>query len=399
MSIVILHAPVGGGHKSAARALARELKSRHGSLEPRLVDAFDGAEGFFRSVYTHLALFTMAHAPRVYGAVYRTTHDIDGSGTFRRFRSAVNRSQTNRLAGYLRASQPTAIVCTHFMPLEVALRMRRAGQLDVPIYGVVTDYAAHGLWREPETDLTFCAPGRAEEELLAGGLSSDRIVPAGIPVDPSFAESYDVVAEKRRAGFSTRRPTVLVLGGGFAMKAMLPVLGEVTERVGPHADVVVICGKNDDLKARATRLLAARRLQARVLGFVDPIIPLLRGADVVVTKPGGLSTSECLALGKPTVFYEVAPGQETENARHVVERGAGIATSTPEETAEAALRLVESASRRAALAERARAIGRPRAAEAIVSTILRDLRSRGRIAPLAESVRQTASRSGIRIVA
>jgi processive 1,2-diacylglycerol beta-glucosyltransferase len=385
MSILILHASVGGGHKSAARALTREFATLHGSLDPRFVDAFDGADGVFRTVYTQLALLTMAHAPGIYGAVYRATHDLDGSGTFRKFRSAVNRSQTNRLGAYLRESRPTAIVCTHFMPLEVALRERRAGHLSAPIYSVVTDYASHGLWREPDADLTFCTPGQAEADLLEGGIARERIVASGIPIDPCFAEPYDLATEKRRAGLSPRRPTVLVLGGGFAMGAMLPVLAEVAEQVCREADVVVVCGKNEKLKARAEKMLAQLELPGRVLGFVDPLVSLLRGADVVVTKPGGLTTSECLALGKPTVFYEVAPGQEALNARHVVERGAGIAADSPEEAASAALQLVRSPARRAALADRARAIGRPRAAKAIVATVLRHLKANGLLSPLAES--------------
>jgi processive 1,2-diacylglycerol beta-glucosyltransferase len=148
------------------------------------------------------------------------------------------------------------------------------------------------------------------------------------------------------------------------------VLRETARALRGEAELVVVCGKNDELLAEATT--AAKQLDApvRVRGFVDPIVDLLRGADVVVTKPGGLTTSECLALGKPLVFYEAAPGQETANVRYAVDRGAGIDGGSPEAAARAAAELVRDPARRERLARRARTIGRPGAANTIVETIL-----------------------------
>jgi processive 1,2-diacylglycerol beta-glucosyltransferase len=366
--ILILHASCGGGHKSAARALAKAFAKS--GRETITSDALDGMSSPFRSFYTGSFESSVSHAPGLYGAVFTITRGLDRSPVFRAARGFVNKANGLALARTIRRAQPAAVVCTHFLPLEVALRERAAGRLDAPIYAVVTDYCTHGFWRQPDADLTFCPPGRAEFDLLEGDVPAEKIVRAGIPIDEVFGEDYDLATAKQRAGLPAERPTVVLLGGGMGMGPVVPVLRETARALRGEAELVVVCGKNEELLAEATA--AAKQLDApvRVRGFVDPIVDLLRGADVVVTKPGGLTTSECLALGKPLVFYEAAPGQESANVRYAVDRGAGIDGGSPEAAARAAAELVRDPARRERLARRARTIGRPGAAHTIVETIL-----------------------------
>lgn len=366
----VLHASVGGGHKSAARALARAFEQRSPETKVRVIDALEGMSLEFRRLYAGSFDVGVAHTPTFYGAVFHATRDLDRSAAFRAARTLYNRVHGQRLIQMLRLGRPRAVVCTHFLPLEMALVERRRGRLDAPVFGVVTDYVAHGLWRQPDADLTFCAPGRARHDLRRGGVPARRVVVSGIPIDPVFAAPYDRLASKRAAGLDLARPTVAVLAGGAGMGPLVEVVERTAREVDGAADLVVVCGSNAALKARAEA--AARHLPGRVkvVGFVDPIVELLRGADVVVTKPGGLTTSECLALGKPTVFYEAAPGQESANARFAADLAAGVAAGSPRATGEAAARLVRDAAARAALGDRARRVGRPAAALEVVDHVL-----------------------------
>lgn len=372
----ILHASVGGGHKSAARALARALERIDPSAPVRVIDALDGMTGEFRRFYGGSFDLGVAHTPNFYGAFFHLTRDLDRSATFRAARALYNRAHGQRLLRLIREGRPAALLCTHFLPLEMALAERRRGGLDVPVFGVVTDYVAHGLWRQPDADLTFCPPGRARHDLRHGGVPAHKIVVSGIPIDPVFAAPYDVATSKRAAGLSLERPTVAVLAGGAGMGPLVEVVEHTGRAVSGAADLVVVCGRNDALRARAQRAADALPGRVRVLGFVDPIVELLRGADVVVTKPGGLTTSECLALGKATVFYEAAPGQESANARFAADLGAGLEGGAPATTALAAAELVRSYAARAALAARARRVGRPDAAQVVASAVLERLARR-----------------------
>src|SRR5690606_20159269 len=224
------------------------------------------------------------------------------------------------------------------------------------------DYVAHGLWRQPRADLTFCPPGRAKHDLRRGGVPARRVVASGIPVDPACGDPYDAAAAKRLAGLAPDRPTVVLLAGAAGMGPLVAVLTRTARALAGAADVVVVCGRNEALRGEVTR--AARGLPGRIVvrGFVSPLLDLLRGADVVVTKPGGLTTSECLALGKPTVFYEAAPGQESANAAHAVALGGGVLGGDPAGTARATAALVRDPAARGALAAAARRGARPNAA-------------------------------------
>jgi processive 1,2-diacylglycerol beta-glucosyltransferase len=368
--ILILHATCGGGHKSAARALAKAFHEADPTIPVRVVDALDFMSPTGRKLYTGSFEVAVAHVPSVYGAFFEMTRNLDRSPVFRAARGVSNRINCEGLVELLRESQPRAVVCTHFLSLEVALREKRAGRLEAPVYAVVTDYVAHGFWRQEDAEVTFCPPGRAVCDLVLGGVPADRIRKTGIPIDLAFGKSYDKTAAKVRAGLSLARPTILLLAGGAGMGPLAEVLRQTAYAAGGSAEIVVVCGKNESLKAECASL--ARELPApiRVLGFVDPILDLLQGADVVVTKPGGLTTSECLALGKPIVFYEAAPGQESANVRYACDRDAAIDGGTPEGAARAAVLLARNPALRERLGRRARRISRPDAARAIVRTVL-----------------------------
>ena len=372
--VLILHASCGGGHAAAARALARAFEREAPEQRVRVVDALEGMTPGFRSLYTRSFELSVAHTPSVYGAFFQLSRNVDRSPVLRAARSLSNRSHGRALIGLLRRARPRAVVCTHYLPLEIALREQQAGRLQAPVYAVVTDYVAHGLWRQPGAERTFCAPGRARHDLRRGGVPARRIVPCGIPVDPSYGAPYDLRDAKARTGLALERPTAVLLAGAAGMGPLVSVLRRTALATGGAADLVVVCGKNEQLRADATRcvrdLPAALGARVRVLGFVSPIGDLLRGADVMVTKPDGLTTSECLTLGKATVFYEAAPGQESANARHAVALGAGALGGDPGGTAAAVASLLRDPHRRERMGAAARRAARPDAARQIVEEVL-----------------------------
>lgn len=370
-SILVVHASVGGGHKAAARAVARAIGQLAPDRQVEVLDALDGMSASFRAAYNGSFEVGVGHTPGLYGAFFDATRELDRSPAFRAARRLVNAAHAEVLTRQLREAQPAAIVATHFLPLEVALRERAAGRISCPIFGVVTDYVGHGLWRQKDADLTFCAPGRAAVDLRRGGVPAGRIVTSGIPIDPRLALPYDRAASKRAAKLSLERPTVAVLAGGAGMGPLVEVMTSTARALRGAADLVVVAGSNEALKEQAAS--AARDLPGsiRVEGFVDPIAELLRGADVIVTKPGGLTTSECLALGKATVLYEAAPGQERENARRCEALRAARFCPAPADAAAAVVELVRDPAAREALEARALRAGRPEAALEVAARVLR----------------------------
>jgi processive 1,2-diacylglycerol beta-glucosyltransferase len=397
LDLLVLHASCGGGHRAAAGALAKAFGTVAPAVEVDVEDALDHMSFPFRATYARAFEAVVTRAPRLYGALFRATANLDRRWWFRSLRSVWNGINDGGLRELLRERQPRAVVCTHFLPLEVALRAQRGSSFEGRVYSVVTDHVVHGLWRQPGAALTICAPGRSRYDLARASIEGPRVLATGIPIDPRWGLAHDARLAKARAGLDDL-PVVLVLAGGTGLGPLVSVVREAGALLAGRANLVAVCGRNERLRAEAEREARRAGSHVRVLGFVDPLVELVRAADVVVTKPGALTTNECLAAGKAIVFYEAAPGQETENARFAVERGAALDGRTAAGAAASALRLVVDVSLRQQLERRARVISKPASALDAASAIAAHVEGRSVVSrPVTAPLARAASRRFTRI--
>ncbi len=367
-SILVLHVPAGGGHKAAARAVSEAAAAR-GLLAP-VVDALELTPPWFARAYVAGHLRSTEHAPSFYGQGYealnRRSTLVDG------VRGAFDRAVGARLLELVARERPAAVVATHFFPLEVLGHARRAGKLDVPVVGVVTDYAAHAFWAEPGVD-RFCSPaGRAARDLARHGASPDSLVATGIPIRRGFGAIAPV--SRPRAGAPLE---VLVTSGGFGVGPMVSIVRSFAGV--PGVRLTLVCGDNPGRVAEVGAAAAEAGVSAEVLGFEKDMVSRIAKAHVVVGKPGGLTVSECLAAGRPMVLAGACPGQELHNQGFLLDHGAAIAADAS--TAGAAVRALLEGSTLEAMACSARSLGSPNAADRVVDVALR-LADR-RLVPLA----------------
>jgi processive 1,2-diacylglycerol beta-glucosyltransferase len=353
--ILILQCPAGGGHRAAAMAIAERAEAR--GLRARVIDTLSFAPPWFARFYVDTHLRSSAFVPRLYGSAYFASNHrkaVDGE-LRRRFDHWIGKP----LLGEIISSDPLAVVTTHFFPMLKLAWARKSGLLRAPLVEVVTDYAAHAVWAEPGAD-AYCAPsGKACSDLVAHGVSPDLVFATGIPVRSAFADAPRVAAT---AGAPLR---VLVTSGGFGVGPVIRVLksfGGVT-----NVSLTVVCGQNPHLVRRVERFCERFGIAANVIGFERQMPARVAEADVVVTKPGGLTVSECLAAGRPLVLVGAVPGQETLNQAWVTEQGAGVAAAP-----DAVGGIINALRQRklVAMAEKARAIGAPLAADRVLAVTL-----------------------------
>jgi processive 1,2-diacylglycerol beta-glucosyltransferase len=263
------------------------------------------------------------------------------------------------------------VLCTHFLPLEVLGAVKARGADQHPfVVCIVTDYEAHALWMEPAVDLYCVAAEETKARLVAREIDGARIAVTGIPIGARFSQSIDGAVIRRRYGLRDDLPVVLVLGGGFGMGPMGAIL-ESLDAIGREFQIVVVAGRNQELR----RELAGhdRRHPTHVLGFVSNMHEMMSVADLIVSKPGGLTTAEATALGKPLFILNPIPGQETANSDFLLERGAAAKANRVEDLPFRIDRLLGSP-KLTEMAAAARAIGRPGAAPAICAAVREHLR-------------------------
>jgi len=315
--VLLLTASFGEGHNQAARAVAEALE-RDG-VTVKLVDYTEWLHPALRSFAKFSLMQGVQKVPTLYGFFYRSMSRIQPSSSIQK---QLNHLGITHMKECLGSFQPNVVASTFPTPNGVMSELRAIGFTNVPNAAILTDYTAHGQWVHEYTDLYFVAADGVKRELLARGVSDSKIVQTGIPIRSRFEDGsvQRLLSERQvlRSSYGLRSdvPVLLVMGGGAGLLADVPEWEQVIRRTS--AQVVVICGRNQRLYRRLQHLHSDR---VRILGFTTRVPEWMAMSDLIVTKPGGITVTEALAMDLPMLLYRPVPGQEEGNARFVVETG------------------------------------------------------------------------------
>ena len=340
--VLVLSAPVGEGHVAAARALAARMRELWPGAEVHEVESTAGPvrDRILQRSYAA----TMRFAPGLYGLGYDL---LVHHPRFAELCKRVAAAQVGRsLAPLLRAERPDLVVSTYPMISGGLAWLRAHDRLTAHTVAVVTDVAVHPFWVWAGVDETWTLLPASRDQARGIAPAADVRV-AAAAVDKRFHPG-DRLAVRRALGMSESAFTVLVTGGSLAFGGIQGVTDAV---VAGGAEAVVLCGRNDRLRARLT----ARGITA--LGWTDRVPELITAADLVLTTAGGMIASESLAVGTPVLFARPIPGHGRAGARMTEEAGLGLVCPRPEDVTVAVRRLREHPAERAALSARARAYG------------------------------------------
>jgi processive 1,2-diacylglycerol beta-glucosyltransferase len=260
------------------------------------------------------------------------------------------------------------VLCTHYFPLETLNHLRHKRGVPRPLaVSVVTDFEAHALWMDSCVDLYCVAAEETKARLVARGAAAGDVVVTGIPISSRFSAKLNVKALRKGLGLRDDLPVLLVPSGGFGMGPLGAILAEL-DKVERPFQTVVVTGRNLDLRYE----LAAqdRKHPTQVLGFATNMHELMAVAGLLITKPGGLTSSEALALGKPMVILNPIPGQEAANSDFLLEHGAAAKVNRVEDLPYRIEQLLGS-KKLEEMGRAAKALGRPGAAREIVNEAVR----------------------------
>lgn len=367
--VLILSVTAGAGHLRAAQAVEAAFLERHPEVDLHCEDALDYTNAAFRNGYSQGYERLVKELPSVWGHIYERLEAKPARSRLKSAMALFDRLNAARLTRMVAKLNPDCIVCTHFVPVEVLAQRRRKGKLRAPLYVVLTDYDVHTMWIQEGVDGYFVATEEMAYALRARGTDA-HITVTGIPVLPAFARTYPSRPDMRRQlGLDPSRPAVLVSAGGFGMMRADEAAVVLAGRL-PQVQLLVVAGRNEALRERLERVASKAPGHIIPFGFVDNMHELMAASDLAVAKSGGLTTSECLALGLPMVVFNPIPGQEERNALYLLENGAGLWAHTAANMLYKAETLLADPERLARMQANARRIGRPDAAFRIAHTVL-----------------------------
>ncbi len=367
MKILLLHASAGAGHKRAAEALAAALGGL--GAEPVVRDILDFTVPLFRKTYVEGYLDIVRTVPELWGYMYARTDRAAQPPWKKATRSLFNQLNTLTFARFFDRLRPDATVCTHFLPLEIlASRIPRKG-VTTPLHAVVTDFAVHALWICPNVSRYYVATEEARRHTIRKGQPADRVKVTGIPIHPVFSTREPPESARRRLGLKPDLPAILLISGGFGVGPTVQLLRSFRNDACP-CQILVVVGKNAAMQRKAEEAARALPIAVKVYGFVENVHELMDAADLVISKPGGLTSSEVLAKGKPLVIVDPIPGQEQRNCEYLLEAGAAVRLFEIEDAPDTIQALLGDRRRLERMARQARLTGKPQAALAIARDIL-----------------------------
>lgn len=360
--ILVLSASVGAGHLRAAQAVELAIKELEPQAEVVNLDVLELTNATFRRLYGKAYLDLVNKAPHVLGYFYDLLDRAPSpQRKSDRLRLLVERLNLGRFIRFLRGHECELVVNTHFLPAEIIAALRRKGEYRVPQFTVTTDFETHRLWVNQPCELYFTATPEGAAYLAHWGVPEGDIAVTGIPVHPYFSRPKSREECRARLHLGTDRPVVLQLAGGFGVGPVEALLDAILACRLP-LEVVVVAGRNAELRDRLKARPQPAEHRLHVLGFTDQMDELMAAADVVVSKPGGLTSSEVLARGAAMAIVNPIPGQESRNSDYLLEHGAAVKINNPPALTLKLTALLSEPQRLAALQANARRLGRPQAA-------------------------------------
>jgi processive 1,2-diacylglycerol beta-glucosyltransferase len=372
-SVLILHASLGSGHVSAAKALQAAFARRR-YLDVQVADVFDFGNTLFREAVTKFYERVSEKAPQLWKVMYESSDQSDLEDTTRanKLRAELQSPFVSKLDRLVEEVAPEVIIGTHFMPVDLLLREKERNRLAQPIYTVITDFMAHSNWVTAGVDGYFLAADETRDALIHLGVPPDLLHVTGIPVRPELGDPKDTAEMRAKHGLPLDRPVVALFGGGIRPERVRRMVARLVESQ-VDAELVVVAGRSESLVEALEDVASGPHMRLRKLGRINFVDDLIAASDLVITKAGGLIVSEILARGTPLIIIDPIPGQEEWNADYVVGVGAGMQFRIPEMVPTATLRLLGDPERLDAMRRAAAASGRPHAALAIADQVIQDM--------------------------
>ncbi len=308
--ILIVSMKAGWGHIKAAQALEEYAKNNLPDLKVKHVDlcVIEPLLGkFFQKFYD----ISSNRFPRVWGKVYEAFDKELVAIAFQKLSKAQNLIN-HRVTNYLEEQKADGIIFTNVVAAPIIAPVCRRILPGGPLSVVVTDYHGHSYYNVEDLDRYFVAIPEVKDDLVRVGIDESKITVTGIPISPKFYAKYNADLLRRRLGFKTPRPTVLFISR-LSKDFVVPTITGLLLRE-QKINLAVVCGGNDKLYRRIKEEIPRRPENFKLVNWTNRIDEYMKVSDAVISKPGGLIISECLALGKRIIMTDPIPGQEEHNA-------------------------------------------------------------------------------------
>ena len=328
MKVLIFYASYGGGHLSAAKSIEDYIKKNYTNenIETELIDCVKYVNKTIESITTAAYRGMAKKAPWAWGRIYSDSQ----KGPLAHLSSRSNKILAIKLLKLLREKKPDLVISTHPFGSQMCAYLKRKGKINCKIATIMTDFAPHDQWLvgAEETNYFFVANEKMKKYIINKGIKNPEIYVTGIPISSKFLEKHDRKKILEEFELQDNKLNVLFFGGGeFGLgKTRTVSIFETFVKYEGDVQIIAIAGKNETMKQQFEEIVSKynKHSTVKVLAFTNKVPELMSISDVVVTKPGGLTTTESLASNLPMIVINPIPGQEEENAGFLENKGIAV---------------------------------------------------------------------------
>lgn len=358
----------GAGHLKAGEALYKIFPEILPDWDVEIFDVLDYTNTLFRKRYSKSYEQIVNTIPELWGLIYDKTDNTKMYKRVSGIRNFFNSVNAAKMIKLVKKDPPDLAICTHFLPAEILSGLAKKKELSFPVTCVVTDFEVHGFWMYENTDLYIVPTELAKFQLERNKIPSGNIAVLGIPIGPEFTKEKDKELILKNLGLQSGLKTILVMSGGYGMGPVENIV-RCIENIDYDFQAIVVTGKNKELEAKLKKISFTKPI--KTLGFVNNVDELLTVSDLLISKPGGLTTSESLSKGVPMVIVNAIPGQESRNSDFLMENGAAIGIASPEDIGFKINELLKEDGRIEKMKENAKKLSKPDAATNILKEIIK----------------------------
>jgi processive 1,2-diacylglycerol beta-glucosyltransferase len=365
--VLILTVTAGEGHTRAAIAVKEQLIKNNPAAQVKILDTFRYASPRLEKLVLGSYIEVIKISPALYKYLYKQSEKGQPLGGFAKaeFAKIMTRLVAPKLLALIDIVDPQIILCTHPFPLGILSNLKEKGQLTVPVMAAITDFTVHSYWVYPRVDYYCVANEQLIPKFVDFGYDYRKVSATGIPIDSSFSVNDGKEFYREQLGLNTQLPIILISGGGLGIGPLEEAVKVLSSRT--DCQLIVVCGRNTTLKDKINKLANKIIGNIKVYGFVNNMHQLMKAADLMITKAGGLTCSEALAVGLPLLIVDPIPGQEERNTEFLVSQGAAVNVKNHKQLLVEINRCLQHKQYLNELTVASTTTGRPEAAQAVVA--------------------------------
>lgn len=323
MRALVLSITAGGGHNATGKAICAYLESI--GCEAEMLDTFNYVNRILGETVSKGYLITASKTKLLYKSGYRLAEKRRKSKTDASPVRVSADIMSEKLLKFINSYDPDVIICTHIFAGIILDVLKKKRETKAKCIGILTDFAFHPFWEEGlNLDYVVVPNKLLTAQALKKGFSENQILPLGIPIHPKFSQKLSKAEARAKIGLDLNKPTVLLMSGSMGYGNIEQTVN-LLDRVPYDFQIITVCGNNSTAKAKIDEMRTKKRVLN--LGFVDYVDVLMDASDCIITKPGGLTSSEALAKGLPMIIVNPIPGQEDRNTEFFVNNGVAMAVS------------------------------------------------------------------------